>query len=443
MTQMQAAGNGPDLAGVVSGAAEAAGQLGVRLAATATEIAGISRSLASQSAGVAAVAREIDAVVAINRSMVNTYDVDGASHISTQGVLESVSRLVSYVGTVSAEVERVLPALGKISHGSAAIEAVARQTNLLSLNATIEAMRAGDAGRGFGVVASEVKSLAASVRVTAADIARTVEELRTGFARVHDELQSSLEVAELVEQGAGSIATAVAQSAERFESASSHLTSMVDGLQATDGRLQSAQEHLGGTFMQVQELVRDIADSGVETVDTPFIRRVMAAAAQVSSLLDQAVADGRLRLDDLFDTDYRPIPGTSPPQFTTRYTDVTDSLLPAVQEEVLRADNRTVFCVAVNADRGYLPTHNRHFSQPQRPAPHSPEDIAWNTANSRNRRFFDDPVGLGAARNTRPFLLQIYPRDMGDRIVLMKDVSAPILVQGRHWGGLRLGYKVV
>jgi methyl-accepting chemotaxis protein len=50
-------------------------------------------------------------------------------------------------------------------------------------------------------------------------------------------------------------------------------------------------------------------------------------------------------------------------------------------------------------------------------------------------------VGLSAGRNREPFLLQAYRRDMGDKTVMMKDVSAPIFVNGRHWGGVRLAYK--
>ncbi|MEO0372716.1 MAG: hypothetical protein AAF231_14750, partial [Pseudomonadota bacterium] len=63
--------------------------------------------------------------------------------------------------------------------------------------------------------------------------------------------------------------------------------------------------------------------------------------------------------------------------------------------------------------------------------------------NSRNRRIFDDRVGLKAGQNTKPFLLQVYRRDMGGGVFkIMKDLSAPITVHGRHWGGLRLAYEV-
>src|SRR5690606_36275852 len=57
-------------------------------------------------------------------------------------------------------------------------------------------------------------------------------------------------------------------------------------------------------------------------------------------------------------------------------------------------------------------------------------------------RIFDDRTGFAAARNRRRFLLQTYRRDMGGgRHVCIKDLSAPIVVRGRHWGALRLAYE--
>ncbi|MBV5336404.1 methyl-accepting chemotaxis protein, partial [bacterium] len=60
------------------------------------------------------------------------------------------------------------------------IGAIAGQTNLLALNATIEAARAGDAGKGFAVVAGEVKALANQTATASEDIARQIEEMRSG-----------------------------------------------------------------------------------------------------------------------------------------------------------------------------------------------------------------------------------------------------------------------
>ena len=101
----------------------------------------------------------------------------------------------------------------------------------------------------------------------------------------------------------------------------------------------------------------------------------------------------------------------------------------------MTSSSRIAFCAAVDRN-GYLPTHNLAYSKPQG------SDLSWNAANSRNRRIFNDRTGLRAGRNTQPFLLQTYRRDMGGgQHALMKDISAPIVIRGRHWGGFRMGLK--
>jgi methyl-accepting chemotaxis protein len=110
-------------------------------------------------------------------------------------------------------------------------------------------------------------------------------------------------------------------------------------------------------------------------------------------------------------------------------------VLPPIQDPLQKSDPRIIFCVAW-ARKGYLPTHNPDYRQPQG------KDPEWNAAHCRNRRIFDDRAVRKVAQNTKPFLVQTYRRNMGGgRFVLMKDVSSPILVNGRHWGAFRIGYK--
>ena len=166
-----------------------------------------------------------------------------------------------------------------------------------------------------------------------------------------------------------------------------------------------------------------------------MITLVQDIAGQICQAFERAVQTKKISLRDLFSDVYTPIKGSDPAQVVTPYTTLTDAVLPDIQEPILSRDERIVFCAAVDKN-GYLPTHNKKFSQPQG------ADPVWNAANARNRRIFDDRVGLKAGRNERPFLLQVYRRDMGGgNFVMMKDLSAPIRVQGRHWGGVRLAYK--
>jgi methyl-accepting chemotaxis protein len=171
--------------------------------------------------------------------------------------------------------------------------------------------------------------------------------------------------------------------------------------------------------------------------NSEFVARAMEAGNALTRIFEQAVARGEVKIDDLFDTDYVEIAGTNPQQYRTRYLDWADRALPPFQEAFLAKEQRMAFCAMVDRN-GFLPVHNKIYSHPQRPG-----DAAWNTANSRNRRIFNDPAGLAAARNLRSYLVQSYARDMGNgNTVMMREIDVPIRVQGRHWGGFRTAYKL-
>lgn len=171
--------------------------------------------------------------------------------------------------------------------------------------------------------------------------------------------------------------------------------------------------------------------------NTEFVTRAMEAGNALTKIFEQAVARGEVRMEDLFDTDYVEIAGTDPQQYRTKYLDWADRALPPFQEGFLAREPRMAFCAMVDRN-GFLPVHNKIYSHPQRPG-----DVAWNTANSRNRRMFNDPAGLAAARNLRSYLVQSYARDMGNgNTVMMREIDVPIRVQGRHWGGFRTAYKL-
>ena len=192
--------------------------------------------------------------------------------------------------------------------------------------------------------------------------------------------------------------------------------------------------HLLDAQMEAQ-VAKCVAD--IEAEYRPLINLAQNAARQVEFVLEQAVTDGRLTREQLFDTDYRPIPETNPQQYETAYLKVVEDLLPSILEPLLVSDNSMVFCLA--ADRnGYVPVHNRKYGQPQRKG-----DVQWNTANCRNKRIFDDRAGITAVRSTRPFVVQSYARDMGGGVVvMMREVDAPIRLFGRHWGGFRTAYRL-
>lgn len=168
----------------------------------------------------------------------------------------------------------------------------------------------------------------------------------------------------------------------------------------------------------------------------PLIERVQAFAAEIVTQVEADLAAGRLSADTLFETTYTPVPGTDPVQLTTPWLARFEAFMPALIERYMAMDPRLAFAAAVDRN-AYLPVHIKAVSQPQRPG-----DRLWNQANSRNRRIFDDRAGLLAARLTQPFLVQSYHRNLGSTLIPMKEIDAPLVINGRHWGGVRMAYSL-
>jgi methyl-accepting chemotaxis protein len=213
------------------------------------------------------------------------------------------------------------------------------------------------------------------------------------------------------------------------------LGNLARGVDLSSTDLRHADDRVAKLLDLSENLIELIADSGVETSDTPLIRAVIDTAKQISAAFESAIERGEITLDLLMDENYREVPGTDPKQYLTNYVEFTDRILPPIQDPLQKADARIVFCVAW-AKGGYLPTHNPNYRLPQG------RDPIWNNANCRNRRLFNDRAVKKVAANRKPFLLQTYRRDMGGgNFVLMKDVSSPILVRDRHWGAFRMGFR--
>ena len=388
------------------------------------------------------------AIQALARQLQDVVRAQTAIADETARGLKSVAEVDQAVQAIGGEVGGIVDTLRQVSDAAGEITKIALQTRLVAFNASVEAKRAGEAGRGFGVVADAVKDLAAQVESSSKAILSTVGRIDERIAALARETRRDAGAgAEGQGGGVHRALDAVGQGVRRILSASDGSRAVCTGLEsqmtAIEGEMRQTQHALDGalgrtdTFLKIAEqLIETVADSGFETEDTPYIRAAQQAASQVSRLLEDALRTGSIGAQDLFDEQYRPIEGSNPAQHLTRFVALAERLFPQVQEKQLELSDKVVYCIAVDRN-GYVATHNRKYNQPQRPG-----DVAWNTANCRNRRIFDDRTGLASARNQRPFLLQTYRRDMGGgNFVVMKEAAAPISVAGRHWGGLRLAFR--
>ena len=157
----------------------------------------------------------------------------------------------------------------------------------------------------------------------------------------------------------------------------------------------------------------------------------MTGAKMTGVLIEEAIDNGVFTIRDAFDTAYEKIPGFNPPKFHTKYDFYLDKALLGIEDEFLK-DNSVVYAVAADVN-GYVPTHNTRYNQP--PTGDPEKDLILN----RTKRIFSDKVGLAAAQNLNLGFLQVYSRDTGET---MWDISSPVMVKGKHWGGFRIGYSL-
>ncbi len=138
----------------------------------------------------------------------------------------------------------VSAALAQVAKVSGSIEAIAKQTNLLALNATIEAASAGAAGKGFAIVASEVKNLAEATRQATHQIGDTVRDLDGQVGNLIGESGDASLRAKNAGEGAEQIKGIIARVQDGFTSVG----------QEIDGVAMAPTSNLGHCDMVIEEL---------------------------------------------------------------------------------------------------------------------------------------------------------------------------------------------
>ena len=414
----------------------------------------------------------------------------------------SASELQAHMGTTVERIDRLFESVQSVLQVSKVIDDIARQTQLLSVNASIEAARAGEEGRGFAVVAKEVGSLAENTARRTREIKTLMEAINNDLAPAREALRKSMGLVEGTADHARAVGTSLNRLTGLASDVATHMQAIAgeveaqrEGIERLFAMLKSASESAravsddaqavtGATFA-LSELTEDTyrhfgqVDTGTVFHRTLALGRELAR--QSTRVFEQAIDAGRCSLDDVLALEYReirgpeirslahlfdvsrvPAEGFQPPKYHTRYDAVVDVALQKAMDGIKAREPALIFALLIDLN-AYGPIHNREYCKDWT------GEHAADLVGNRIKRFFTDQrvlvrgarVGLAQAaklpdRATRDefsragcdlgespeasqeFLVQTYARDTGAIVTVL---TAPVFVKARRWGAVLLGWN--
>jgi methyl-accepting chemotaxis protein len=239
----------------------------------------------------AAVEQFTVSISSVADSAADVADRAATSAMLSQEGKDQVLSLARNIAKVEADVSAVSAAITSFIEDSKGItlmaqqvKEIADQTNLLALNAAIEAARAGEQGRGFAVVADEVRKLAEKSRDSAAKISEMTGILDSKSQNVHSAVNSGLLAIRTSQEMAGSVVERIEESSRSVEQASTGVTEITENIQEQRNAAHQVAQNVEEIGRMVDQSNRAIADA----------EQVSVQLTAVARELDQAISKFRV-----------------------------------------------------------------------------------------------------------------------------------------------------
>ncbi|WP_174292629.1 methyl-accepting chemotaxis protein [Sphingomonas bacterium] len=377
------------------------------------------------------------------------------SHDTIKLSITEFASLITLVTQLGSRMERFDDAIVKVGNVVGAIESIARTTRMLALNATNEAARAGEAGRGFEVVAAEVKRLSrdtsAATQTIKSTVAALTEEasdfvssIKAGvrssrqaedqFAVVSQTMTEAAELVGRVRQQAADVTEHAADIRSHVDDATERLRGYSTAAELNAAMIETTRAKVLRMEVSSNGAFNDAVQAGALTHDHGFINLAMAQRDRFVAMTEAALAAGKLDMATLFDFNYKPIAGSAPERFTTRLNAFADRCwAPELEQFVGGAP--AILSAACTDVNGYLPTCTSEYNR--RPTGNYDHDDRW----CRHGRFFFGDMDKVAKASTAPFFLFVYRRNAGNgNYQVARNVAIPMIIGGRRWGDFECSY---
>lgn len=181
---------------------------------------------------------------------------------SVNRTIDAIQALADEISQASSAVEQLTNRANKISEVVTVINSISGQTNLLALNAAIEAARAGEQGRGFAVVADEVRTLAGRTQQATVEIQKMIEELQSGTGALNQIMDKTVHQAATSRE----LITGVGHDIERIASYSESVFEMSAQIATSAEQQSSVAAEISQNLEEVRQQSMQVEESTAATV---------------------------------------------------------------------------------------------------------------------------------------------------------------------------------
>ncbi len=386
------------------------------------------------------------------RFMEEVNKISGHTIQTAEEINRSSSDTITAINTNKDSLESLHGQMNNILSIVNIINEIADQTNLLALNAAIEAARAGEHGRGFAVVADEVRKLAEQTQKQSKEIEKTTSIVANNFDALVNKNNAIIEIIKTNTASVEQILESFGDLAGKISQANDMITSITAGTEQQSSAIEEVSQtvsHMSGFVKDISANLSDLSLKSAELskiaeksenilkkvkVGSPLERVIdiaEQAKSKISGIIEDSIKNGMISSSDIWDRNYIKVAGTNPQKYKTRFTDFIKNNIQQVEDKYFGADPDFAYVLLVD-ENGYAAAHNSIFDKPLTGDP--AKDILGN----RSMRIFNDGVGLALARNTDNVIIQTYPRDTGE---IINDIAVPVFIDSRHWGAVRIGLR--